>query len=92
MKKSKLQKLLVELQREILDAEAKTPGSRETLESLKTQIDKSLWQLDKANPEKLDHESLWRRLSEAVESSESTHPKVTALVSDLLNVLSGFRV
>ena len=92
MKKNRLRKLLDDLNREISDVDVDKTELRESLGTLQRQIDKSIRQLDDSNPEPLDHESLWRRVTASMEAFETTHPKLTAIMGDILNALARYRV
>jgi transcriptional regulator NrdR family protein len=85
VKQSDLQKLLSEL-RQKLD---EIPTARDSLETLKKDIDKALLQLKDSKQGELDHESLRVRLREALNRFEVTHSNLTAVINNILNTLAG---
>ena len=92
MKKNRLHKLLDDLQREISSMTVSKRDLQESLRTLQKQIDLSIRQLDESNPEPLDHESLLERANDAIETFETTHPRLTSILADILNALSRYRV
>ena len=92
MKEPKIKKLLVELQDELKRLRSDDGSAAAKLEDLGSQVDRSLHQLDETNTEAFDHESLGERMTEALESFEEAHPKLTSIVSDILNAMSNYRV
>ena len=92
MKETRIRKLLLELQDELERIRGDGNTAAEKLADLESQIDQSLHQLDESNAEAFDHESLGERMSDAMESFEEAHPKLTAIVSDILNAMSNYRV
>ena len=92
MKEPRIMKLLLEMQEELERLRGDDNAAAESLADLESQIERSLHQLDESNTEPFDHETLGDRMTEALELFEKAHPKLTSIVSDILNAMGNYRV
>ena len=92
MRTRKLRRLLEELRLELAETSSDNPELQESLQAVADQVDRSLSELDSTESGDLDHESLWQRIGEARDAFEATHPKLTAMLSNILNALSENRI
>lgn len=92
MNTRKLRRLLDDLLSELADTSVQDPELEQLLDSTAQQIQRSISELDEANSADLDHESLRARANEALQTFETTHPKLTSVLSDILSALSENRI
>ena len=87
----KLRKLLEGLEHEIAETTVENPQLAKTLDSIAQQVEQSISEIDETSMD-LDHETLRERAKEALEAFETTHPRLTSILSDLLIALSPNRM
>ena len=89
MKQRELHKLLIELKQKLAEIQTAEDSTDNSLEILKKDIDRALYQLEHPEAGDLDHESLRARLRETIDRFEVTHPTLTAVMNNIFNTLSG---
>jgi len=92
MRTRRLRRLLEELQHELADTSTDSPELEESLRSVADQVERSISEIDSTESDDLDHESLWQRIGEARDTFEATHPKLTTMLSNILNALAENRL
>lgn len=92
MNTRKLRRLLEGLEREISETKIQDPELENSLQSIAKQVEQSITELDDSSSLEFDHETLIERASDALEAFETTHPRLTSVLSDLLSSLSQNRV
>jgi F0F1-type ATP synthase membrane subunit b/b' len=86
MDRRELPELLEQLRREL----AASRGDRATREHLEKLIDEIEARLEDSTTER--HESLLERIAEAVEEFETTHPRATAILNEIMMTLSNLGI
>ena len=89
MNEGKLRALLEELQNELATAEADGEETTQALKRLRRDVEKAMEELGEAAQGEFDHAPLGNRLKEAVTRFEATHPRLTGVINNILNVLAG---
>ena len=90
-KRRKLQQLLADLQQELSQAEADSRETADALEKLKKDVNQAMRELSQAEERgsAFDHLPLGGPLKEALTRFETTHPRLTGVINNILNVLAG---